>query len=105
MHRAKDSNGKVIPSYKRGVMDACKWCLTQINVKALYGMLMRSWAIMGCNEPIIYCNHKNNGEKCDYKFNNLFLDVWYMTKYKYYSMHLHFIYNHRPSWALVIMEF
>jgi hypothetical protein len=60
---------------------------------------------MGCNEPIVYSNHNTNGEKCNYKFNNLFFDVWYVTKYGYHSMHLHFIYNHCPSWALVIMEF
>lgn len=43
---------------------------------------------MGCNEPIIYSNHKNNGEECNYKFNNLFLNVWYVTKYGYHSIHL-----------------
>ncbi len=95
-----DSNGKVIPSYRCGQMDKWKLCLAQNKVKALWGMFMRSWAILGSNRHTIYSRHNIGDEGWNCKFNNLFLGVWYGTEFKYLSMHLHFTYNPYQLWGL-----
>jgi hypothetical protein len=96
------SNGKVIPFCRCGQLDKCGWCLTQINIRALWNMFKRIWAILGFTKLIDYSKHSINGEGYNYKFNSLCLGVWCVTKCKHYSMHLHFIYNHFPSGGLDI---
>lgn len=49
----RGSYGKVIPSYMCGMMDEYGSALYN-NMKALYGIFTRSWAIMGFNRLIIY---------------------------------------------------
>jgi len=54
---------------------------------------MKSWAILGSNKHTVCSKHNIGGEGCNYKFNNLFLSVWCVTKFKHLSMHLHFTYQ------------
>ncbi len=56
-------------------------------------MFMRSWVILGFDTHIVYSKHGIGGEGCNYKFNNLFLDVWCVTKFMHRAMHLPPIYN------------
>jgi hypothetical protein len=83
-------------------MDDYGLCPTQNNLKALCGMFMRIWVILGFNIPIVCYRHNINGVGCNYMFNNLFIGVWCVTKRGHHSMHLHFICNHCPSWDLGI---
>jgi hypothetical protein len=95
--RFNDSNGKAIHSYKGGQMDVCGLCLAHNNVKAIYNMFMRSWAISR-SKIIIICSMSNiGGQGCNFMFNNLFIGVWCVIKCKHHTMHLHFIYIHCPS--------
>jgi hypothetical protein len=48
---------------------------------------MRSWAILGFDEHIICSKHNIGGKGCNYKFNNLFLSVWYVIEFGHLSMH------------------
>ncbi len=65
-------------------------------------MLMKSWAILGFDKPIIYSKHNICGKGCNYRFSSLFLDVWCMSKCGCHSTHLYLIYGHCPSWGLII---
>ncbi len=65
-------------------------------------MLMKNWVILGSNEFTICFKHKINDERCNYKCNNLFLMCGVIETCGCHSMHLHFIYNHCPSWGLGI---
>jgi hypothetical protein len=57
-------------------MDKCGLCLAQNNLRALCNMLMKSWAILGSNGPIV-CFRCNIGDKgYNYRFNTLFFGVW-----------------------------
>jgi hypothetical protein len=82
-------------------MDKWRLCLTQNNVKALWGMLMKSWTTLGFDGYIICSKHNTSGEGCNCKFNNLFLGVWCVIKFGHLSMHLHFTYNPYQLWGLV----
>jgi hypothetical protein len=63
---------------------------------------MKSWAILGSDGHIV-CSKQNIGhEGCNYKFSNLFLGVWCVTKFKHLLMHLHFTYNPYQLWGLGI---
>jgi hypothetical protein len=98
--RPSDSNGKVIPSYGHGQVDKWRLWFAQNNMRALWSMLMRSWAILGFDIHTI-CSRQNIGnEGCNCKFNNLFLGVWCVTEFKHLSMHLHFTYNLYQLWGL-----
>jgi hypothetical protein len=46
VHRAKCFKWEVIPSYGCGQMDKWKICLTQNNVRALWGMFMKSLLVV-----------------------------------------------------------
>jgi hypothetical protein len=70
-------------------------------VKALCGMFMKNWVILGFNGPIVCSMHNIGGEECNFRFNNLFFGVCFMIGYEFHSIHLHFIFNHYPSWGLV----
>jgi hypothetical protein len=61
---------------------------------------MKSWAILGFNGHTICSKHHTGGEGCNYKFNNLFLNVWCVTKFKHLSMHLHLSNNLYQLWGL-----
>jgi hypothetical protein len=74
--RPSGSSGKSIISYGYGRMDKFGLCLTQNNVRALCGMFMSNWAILGFNKPIVCSMHNINSEGCNYMFNNLFHGVW-----------------------------
>ncbi len=89
-----ESNGKKIPTYKCGQMDKCKLCFAHSNMKALYGMLVNSWAVLGFNELIVCFRHNIHDGECNYMFNSVFHGVWCVIEFRYHSMHLHFIYNH-----------
>ncbi len=96
------SNGKVVPSYECEQMDKWRLCIAQSNVKTLWGMFMRSWAILGSNGHTI-CSWHNIGDKgCNCKFSNLFLCVWGVIEFKHMSMHLHFTYSPYQLWGLGI---
>ncbi len=75
-------------------MDKCKMCFAHSNMKALCGMLINSWAILACNDPIVCFRHNIHDGGCNYMFNNVFHGVWCVIEFRYHSMHLHFIYNH-----------
>jgi hypothetical protein len=81
-------------------MDKWRLYLTQNNVKALWGMFMKSWAILGFDEHIVCCKHNIGGKGCNCKFRNIFLGVWCVTELKHLSMHLHLTYNPYQLWAL-----
>jgi hypothetical protein len=49
--RLNESNGKEIPSYGCGQMDKCKLCFAHSKMKALCGMFINSWAILGKAQP------------------------------------------------------
>jgi hypothetical protein len=66
---------------------------------------MRSWAILGSNIHIICPKHSTSGDGCICKFNNLFLGVWCVTKFRHLSMHLHLSYNPYQLWGLGNDEF
>jgi hypothetical protein len=72
------------------------------NVKVMWSMLMKSWAILGSNEHIIWFKHNIGGEGCNYKFNNFLINVWCVTKFRHLLMHLHFTYNSYQLWGLGI---
>ncbi len=92
--RLSKSNGKEIPSYGCGQMDKCRFCFAHNNVKALCGMLINSWAILGFDEHVVCFRHNIHDGGCNYMFNNVFHDVWCVIEFMYHSMHVHFIYNH-----------
>lgn len=96
------SNGKVIPSYICGQMDKWRLCFSHNNVKALWGMLIKSWAILGFDEHIICFKHNIGCEGCNYKFNNFFISVWCVTEFKHLSMHLYLTYSPYQLWCLGI---
>jgi hypothetical protein len=54
-------------------MDKCDLCFPHDNVKALCGMLMKSWAILAFDRLIVYSKHNASGDGCNYRFNNLLL--------------------------------
>jgi hypothetical protein len=54
---------------------------------------MKSWAIFGFDEHIVFSKHNIGGKGCSYKCNNLFLGVWCVTKFMHILMHLHLTYN------------
>ncbi len=74
-------------------MGKCKQYHTQSNIRALYDMLMNSWAILGFDGPIVCFRHSIGGVGCNYKFNSLFLGVWCVIEYGHHSTHQHFSYN------------
>jgi hypothetical protein len=45
-------DGKIIPHYGCGQMDKYGWCFIQRNMKALFDMLTKNWAIMGFDRHI-----------------------------------------------------
>jgi hypothetical protein len=94
------SIGKVIPFYECGQMDKWRLYFTHDNMKALWGMLMKSWAILGFDGHIVCCKHNTSGKGWNYKFKFLFLGVWCVTEFKHLSMHLHFTYNPYQLWGL-----
>ncbi len=96
--RPSGSNVKVIPFCGYEQMDECRWCFAQRNMKALCDILMKSSAILGFIGFIMCSKHNTSGERCNCEFKNLCGE----TKCKHHSMHLHFIYNHCPSWGLGI---
>jgi hypothetical protein len=63
---------------------------------------MRNWAIMGFDEHIVCSKPSTSGERCNCKFNNLFLGVCCVTKFEHISMHLHLTYNTYQLWGLGI---
>jgi len=75
------------------------WYHTHNNMKALYDMLMRSWAILGSNEPTICSRHSSGGVGCNFRFNNLFFGVWCVIKYMHHSTHQHPNYNFYQLWG------
>jgi hypothetical protein len=95
-----DSNGKVTPSYGCGQMDKWRLCFTQNNVKALWGMFMKSWAILGSNIHTFCSRHGTGGKVCNCKFNNLFLGVWCVIEFGHLLMHLHLTYSLYHLWGL-----
>jgi hypothetical protein len=50
----------------------------------------------------IYSVHNIHGEGFNCEFNNLFIGVWCVTKFKHLLMHLHFTYNLYQLWGLGI---
>jgi hypothetical protein len=76
--------------------------IAQNNRMALYNMLHKKLGHLGFGKRIIYSKNKTSGKGCNCMFNKLFLNVWFVTKCECHSMHLHLIYNHCPSWDLVI---
>ncbi len=74
-----------------------------MSVKALYNMFTKNLTILGFIK-VITCDFKHNviGKGCNFKFNNLFFNVWCVMKWKCHSTRLHPIYNHCPLWSLVI---
>jgi hypothetical protein len=100
--RPNSSNGKIVPSYICGQMDKWRLCFTHNNVKTLWDMLMKSWATLGSNEHTICSKHKIGGEGCNYKFNNFFISVWCVTKFRHLSMYLHLTYSPYQLWGLGI---
>ncbi len=74
--KPSNSKGKAFLSYECGQMDKCGLCLAQKNLRALCNMLMKSWAILGFDGPIVCfrCNIHDKGY--NYKFNTLFFGVW-----------------------------
>ncbi len=97
-----NSIGKVIPFYGCGQMDKWRLYIVHYNVKALWGMLMRSWAILGSDGHIVWCKHNSSDKGCNCKFENLFLGVWCVTEFKHLSMHWHFTSNPCQLWGLGI---
>jgi hypothetical protein len=61
---------------------------------------MKSWAILGFNGHTICSKHNIVGKGCNYKFNNLFLNVWCVTEFGNFSMHLRLTYNPYQLWGL-----
>ncbi len=98
--RPSDSNGKVIPSYRCGQMDKWRLCLTQNNMKALWGMFMKSWAILVSDKHTLCSKNGTGGKGCNYKFNNLFPGVWCVIKFGHLLMHLHLTYSPHHLWGL-----
>jgi hypothetical protein len=54
-------------------------------------MLMKSWAILGFDIPIVHFIHNISIKGCNYKFNNVFHGVWCVTKFGHHSMHIHLV--------------
>jgi hypothetical protein len=54
---------------------------------------MKSWVILGFDAHIVCFRHNIGGEGCNCKFNNLFFDVWCVTKFVHHLMHLHINYS------------
>jgi len=67
-------------------------------VRALYDMFMKSWAILGSDGPIVCSMHNIGGVGCNYRFNNLFFDVWGVIEYEHHSTQQHPNYNLYQSW-------
>jgi hypothetical protein len=101
--RPNDSNGKVIPSYKCGWMEEFDMCFAYNIMRVLWGMLMKSWAILGFDGPIVCFKHNIGGKGCNYRF-KVFFSMYgvHMTKCKDILTHLPLIYNYYSSWGLVI---
>ncbi len=78
-------------------------CFAWNIMKALCGMLMRSWAILWFDGPIICFKHNIVGKECNYRF-KFFFSMYgvHMTKVKHLLTHLSLIYNYYSSWGLVI---
>jgi len=74
-------------------------------VKALCGMFIKSWVILGFNRPIVCYKHNITGVGCNYMFNNLFVGVWCVTKCGHIQCtYTSFATNaHHGTW--VLMEF
>jgi hypothetical protein len=70
------------------------------NMRALYDMFMKSWAILGFDKPTICIKHNIGGMGCNYMFSNLFLNVWCVIKYKHHSTHQHTNYSPYQLWGL-----
>ncbi len=81
-------------------MDKWRLCLTQNNVKALWGMFMKSWAISRSDKHTVCSRHSISGKGCNCKFNSLFLGVWRVTEFGHLLMHLHITYNPYHLWGL-----
>jgi hypothetical protein len=81
------SDVKVIFYYVCGQLGEYVSYHTQSSMKALYDMLMKSWAISGSGGPTIYSMHSTGGMGCNYKFSNLFIGVWCVIKYGHHSTH------------------
>jgi hypothetical protein len=63
---------------------------------------MRSWAILGFDQHKVSSKHNIGGKGCNYKFNNLFLGVWCVTKSGHLSMHINLTYSPYQLWGLGI---
>ncbi len=50
-------------------------------MRALYGMFMKNWAILGFDKPIVYSRYNIGGVGCNYRFRNLFLGMWCVIEY------------------------
>jgi len=61
---------------------------------------MRNWAILGFDGHTICSKHNIGSEECNCKFNNLFLGVWCVIKFKH--LHLHPTYHPDQLWGLGI---
>jgi hypothetical protein len=79
--RKNSFNEKVIHYYGCGQMGKNRKFHNQSNTRALYGMFMRSCAILGFDRPIVCSRHNIGGMGCNYGFNNLFsmCGVWSST--------------------------
>jgi hypothetical protein len=84
-------------------MDKCGLCLAQKNLRALCNMLMKSWAILGFDGPIVCfrCNICDKGY--NYKFNTLFFGVWcWLSVGVIQPMYILFVaIVHHGAWVLI----
>jgi hypothetical protein len=58
---AKGSSGKVITSYKCGMMDECRFYFAQNNVRGVCNMNTMNWAILVFVGLIICSGHNTSG--------------------------------------------
>jgi hypothetical protein len=64
-------------------------CFVENNMKALYGMLMKSLVILGINGLIACFEHNIGGEGDNYMFNIFFFNVWCVIDCMCYSITPH----------------
>jgi hypothetical protein len=93
VHRAKRFKWEINSLLQMWIDGKWRLCLAQSSMKALWGMFMKTWAILGSNRHTICSKHNIGGEGCNCNFNNLFLGVWYVIKCKHLSMHLRLTYS------------